>query len=189
MYKNKTDFRVGFILPKEKFVVNIKRKTPYLSAGLFVTRDVQSLVEMVSVAEQTVNLLVFLLAFFNQPIGQLRGRRLLIPLTSVKHSLQIVPEGLLIHARLSSARAVSGGRPEARRVWSQNLVNKHKHAVKQAKLKLGIGNENAPCQSILMRLYVKSKAPGAQSGGKLIANQLKHFGKSDVSIVAGFRLC
>ena len=78
-------------------------------------------------------------------------------IVAVRVSLKPVTDELLVEGRLAVAGLISFQGPEAAAVGSEHLVAEHYFAIFiETELELGVSNDNAPGQSVVGALLVKS---------------------------------
>src|SRR6266853_1529868 len=128
---------------------------------------------------------VFGASSFNDLGRKLRAGRGFRPL----HSLEVVANKLFVKRRLRTAGAVVGGGPKARRIRSEGFVDPDQFIVEQAKFKFRVGEDDAARFSIISGAMIDLQAYGADSFGKVFANERCRLVEGDVFVMAGGGFC
>src|SRR6185437_13814624 len=111
---------------------------------------------------------------------QLRPRRLLVPV----ESLEIVAHELLVEARRAGAWPVGVGRPEARGIRRERLIDQgERAALIDYELELGVGNDDAAAEGMRRRELIERNGGVADPRCKRRADELLDLGEGDVLVV------
>src|SRR5256886_6936833 len=126
--------------------------------------------------------------------GHHRGRQgwrwgLAVPFALPLQIRQVVTQWLLVEARLAPARLVPVGRPEARRVRCQNLIDDDQGSFRRrAEFELRIGDDDAALRRVRSPGAIQIEAGLAQSLGGSTAQAARDVVEGDVLVVTLFGL-
>src|SRR5437588_1264183 len=118
-------------------------------------------------------------------VRQSGSRRVLVP----PNGFEVIAHKLLIVGELRSARTIALGRPEARGVGSKYFICKRDILVNDAKLKLGVCDDDATILSMFARERVDAKRQVAQLFCRVAANNSHHFREGDIGVVPAAGFC
>ena len=112
-----------------------------------------------SVGEPVDGLTVFCERPLNDFRRQVRPWGRLVPPTDRHEFLEVLAQKLLVETLLRPARLVACNRPEPRAIRGQRFIDKDNlvGSGKDAKLELGIGNDDPTSRGILRRLSIDLK--------------------------------
>src|ERR1041384_958596 len=103
--------------------------------------------------------------------------------------LQIVPHILLIERLLGHSRFIFFGRPKTRGIWRKYFICKSYSRQGTAKLKFGIGDDDALLPGIISGFSVNREAEIPQPASVFWVHELGHLLERNVFVMPGGRLC
>src|SRR6266513_3354387 len=108
-----------------------------------------------------------------------------VPLALLLQSSEVVPQRLLVEARLAAAGSVAVRGPEARRVGRQDLVDHEQATVgRGAELELRIGDDDASRRRVAAARLVQAEARAPELVGEGTAERFDDVSEGHVLVVA-----
>src|SRR5438105_3744822 len=115
---------------------------------------------------------------------QRRRRRVAVPFALLLQAGEVVPQRLLVEARLAAAWLIAVCGPEARRVGGKDLVDHEEAAVRRrAELEFRVGDDDAAPGGVLAARVVQGEAGLLQLVGLTAAQRLRHVRDRHVLVV------
>src|SRR5207245_1397429 len=100
---------------------------------------------------------------------------------------QVIAHVLLVKAGLLPARSVAVHWPKPGRIRRERLVNKHQLVLADAKLKFGVGNDNAALGGVSRGLLIEPQTGETDGLGPFTAYDADHTLERDVFVVLALR--